>query len=60
MKKQQEGSDEELHEEINDKLNDLWTGMNDKRKQLVRNLTPGYSRRTDQSELNQSSMQFAA
>lgn len=34
--------------------------MNDKRKQLVRNMTPGYSRRTDQSEINQSSMQFAA
>ena len=60
MKKQPEGSDEELNEEINDKLNDLWTGMNDKRKQLVRNMTPSYSRRTDQSELNQSSMQFAA
>lgn len=30
--------------------------MNDKRKKLVRNMTPGYSRRTDQSQLmNQSS-----
>lgn len=28
--------------------------MNDKRKKLVRNMTPSYSRRTDQSELNQS------
>jgi hypothetical protein len=53
--KNQEGSDEELNEEINDKLNELWTGMNDKRKQLLRNITPNYSRRTDQSELNQSS-----
>lgn len=30
--------------------------MNDKRKKLVRNMTPSYSRRTDQSEIiNQSS-----
>lgn len=32
--------------------------MNDKRKKLVRNMTPGYSRRTDQSELNQSSTNY--
>lgn len=33
--------------------------MNDKRKKLVRNMTPGYSRRTDQSQLNQSSTNYA-
>lgn len=34
--------------------------MNDKRKKLVRNMTPGYSRRTDQSEImNQSSQNNA-
>ncbi len=32
--------------------------MNDKRKKMVRNMTPSYSRRTDQSELNQSSTNY--
>lgn len=55
MKKSHEVSEEQLNEEINDKLNELWTNMNNKRKKLVKSMTPGYSRRTDQSELNQSS-----
>ena len=33
--------------------------MNNKRKQLVRNMTPNYSRRTDNiSEINQSSTNY--
>ena len=44
-----QSSDEEMNEEINDKLNELWTGMNNKRKKILSNLTPGYSRHTDQS-----------
>lgn len=33
--------------------------MNNKRKQMVRNMTPSYSRRTDNiSEINQSSTNF--
>ena len=43
---QNNSSDEEMNEEINDKLNKLWSGMNSKRKQLVKNLTPGYSRQS--------------
>jgi hypothetical protein len=56
--KAEEVSEEELNEEINDKLNELWTGVNDRRKKLVRNLTPNYSRMTDQSSLNQSSTNY--
>jgi Txe/YoeB family toxin of Txe-Axe toxin-antitoxin module len=51
-------SEEELNDQINDQLNQLWTGLNDRRKKLVRNLTPNYSRRTDQSSLNQSSTHY--
>lgn len=39
-------SDDDLSEEINDKLSELWTGMKNKRKLMIRNLTPGNSRRS--------------
>ncbi|CAM6001684.1 unnamed protein product [Sphagnum balticum] len=49
-----EHSDDEMNEELNDKLNELWTGAAEKRRELIRNKTPSYSRRTDLSEINAS------
>lgn len=47
MKNKEEASDEDLNQEINEKLDQLWTGMDKKRKNLVKSMTPHYSRRTD-------------
>jgi len=40
-------SDEEFSEELNDKLNELWTGAAQKRREMIKNKTPAYSRRSD-------------
>lgn len=37
-------SDEELSEELNDKLNELWVDAAEKRRELVRSKLPEYSR----------------
>lgn len=57
MKDKHSSEEEMSSEELNDKLNDLWTGSKnrDKRKKWLKNLTPSHSRRSDQSELNTSS-----
>jgi predicted house-cleaning noncanonical NTP pyrophosphatase (MazG superfamily) len=40
-------SDEEMSEELNDKLNELWTDAAEKRRELMRSKLPDYSRTAD-------------
>lgn len=40
-------SEDELSEELNDKLNELWTDAAEKRRQLINTHLPDYSRMAD-------------
>ena len=40
-------SSDEYEEEINDKLNDLWSSMKRRKNQIIRSVVPSYSRKHD-------------